>query len=131
MLHGRRHCGAVVFAMPNEAAYSTVWYCHDRRGQSGAPKGAWAVVPANKVVAKGEPKVYASSAHGRRSFRGACGASLFFINAPLQRMGMMQVSIAAHDNPDAIAPKAQAQMAERIGWMDSVRTLPAFERSPG
>jgi hypothetical protein len=130
MLHGRCHCGAVVFEMPNEVAFSTICYCHDRRRQSGAPMIAWAMVPADSVVVSGDPKVYASSAHGRRSFCGACGAGLFFSNAPLQRMGMMQAPIAALDNPDAIAPKTQVQVAERIGWVDSVHTLPAFERFP-
>jgi hypothetical protein len=43
---------------------------------------------------------------------------------------MMQVRIATLDNPDAVVPKAQAQVAERIGWKDSVHTLPAFKRFP-
>jgi hypothetical protein len=64
MLHGGRHCGAVVFEMPDEATYSTICYCHDCRKQSGAPMVVWATVPADKVVVKGEPKVYASSAQG-------------------------------------------------------------------
>ena len=45
-------------------------------------------------------------------------------------MGMMPVRIAAPDKPDAIVPAAQAQMAERIEWMDSVHKLSAFERFP-
>ena len=91
---------------------------------------ASAMVAADNVVVRGEPKVYASSAQGRRSFCGACGAGLFFSHAPLQRMGMMQVRVAALDNPDAIAPKTQAPMAERIGWIVSVHKPPGFARSP-
>jgi hypothetical protein len=45
-------------------------------------------------------------------------------------MGMMQAPIAALDDPYAIVSKARVQTAERIGWPDSVRTLPAFARFP-
>ena len=38
--------------------------------------------------------------------------------------------IAALDRLKAIASKAQAPMAERIGWMDSADALPAFQRFP-
>jgi hypothetical protein len=46
-------------------------------------------------------------------------------------MGMIQVRIAALDDPDAIPPKMQVQMAERVAWMASVDQLPAYERFPG
>lgn len=55
---------------------------------------------------------------------------LFFTNAILEQMGMMQVRIAALDDPNAIAPKIQVQTAEEIGWMKSAHSLPAFERFP-
>ena len=92
---------------------------------------AWAMVPAVSVAVQGNPKVYASSEAGRRSFCGTCGTGLFFTNAPLAQLGMMQVGIAALDDPDAIAPKMQVQTAEEIGWMKSAHALPAFERFPG
>jgi hypothetical protein len=80
---------------------------------------------------KGEPSVYNSSESGWRSFCGACGTGLFFTNAPLEQMGMMQVRIAALDDPSAIAPQIQVQSAERVDWMASAHELPAFERFPG
>lgn len=92
---------------------------------------AWAMIPAERLAVRGEPRVYASSETGRRSFCGACGTGLFFTNALLEQMGMVQVRIAALDDPDAIAPKVQVQTAERVGWMTSAHDLPAFERFPG
>ena len=89
------------------------------------------MVSADEVGVRGEPKVYASSETGRRWFCVACGAGLFFKNAILERMGMMQVRIAALDDPDAIAPKVQVQTAERINWVATVHELPGFERFPG
>jgi hypothetical protein len=92
---------------------------------------AWAMVRSDQVVVRGEPKVYASSETGRRSFCVACGAGLFFKNAILEQMGMMQVRIAALDAPNAIAPKMQVQTGERIDWVASAHELPAFKRFPG
>ncbi|WMT71186.1 GFA family protein [Bradyrhizobium sp. Ash2021] len=81
---------------------------------------AWPMVPKAAVSIQGEPKVYSSSASRKRSFCPTCGTGLFFTNAPLDQMGMMQVRIAALDDPNAIKPKVQVQIAERVGWMASL-----------
>jgi hypothetical protein len=91
---------------------------------------AWAMVPKDAVSVTGEPKVYNSSEGGRRSFCGSCGTGLFFTNAPLEQVGMMQVRIAVLDDPDAITPQMQVQTADRVKWMASAHELPAFERFP-
>ena len=130
MIQGRCHCGAIQFEMPDHAAHSTVCYCNDCRRHSGAPLSAWAMVPAVSVIVRGEPKVYASSESGRRSFCGACGTGLLLTNAALMQMGMMQVRIATLDDPEAIAPKMRVQTAEEIGWMRSAHMLPFVERFP-
>lgn len=130
MLRGQCHCGSIQFQMPDQAVASSLCHCGDCRKQSGAPMLAWAMVPKAAVSVTGEPKVYKSSQSGRRSFCGSCGTGLFFTNAPLEQMGMMQVRIAVLDDPDAIAPKMQVQTAERVTWMASADDLPAFERFP-
>jgi hypothetical protein len=91
---------------------------------------AWAMFPAASLAIEGEPVTYASSESGRRSFCGSCGTGLFFVNAALDQMGMVQVRIASLEEPEAVAPKMQVQVAERIDWMTSVDRLPAFERFP-
>lgn len=131
MLHGRCHCAAIQFDMPDDAVHSAICHCTDCRRQSGAPVSAWAMIPANSVSVTGEPTVYASSATGRRSFGGACGTGLFFTNAALDRMGMLQVRIAALDEPNRIKPRIQVQTAEQIEWVATLPELPAFERFPG
>ena len=45
-------------------------------------------------------------------------------------MGMVQVRIAALEEPESIAPEIQVQIAERIDWMTSVDQLPVFQRFP-
>lgn len=89
------------------------------------------MIPASSLTVEGAAKEYASSESGRRTFCGSCGTGLFFSNAPLREIGMVQVRIAALDDPGAIPPKMQVQVAERIAWMASVDQLPAFERFPG
>lgn len=91
---------------------------------------AWAMVPKAAVSLQGKPNVYSSSENGRRSFCPTCGAGLFFSNGILDQMGMMQVRIAALDDPNSIPPKVQVQAAERVGWVGSLHDLPVFERFP-
>ncbi|WP_313902324.1 GFA family protein [Methylobacterium sp. E-005] len=131
MLLGRCHCNSIQLEMPDQVAASSVCYCDDCRKQSGAPMVAWAMVPEATVSITGKPTVYNSSEGGRRSFCGSCGTGLFFSNALLAQMGMMQVRIAALDDPNAIPPQMQVQTAERVKWMESADELPAFERFPG
>lgn len=128
MLHGRCHCGAIEFLTPEEPVHSTLCFCGDCRRQSGAPMLAWAMFPKAAVAIQDEPRVYPSSATGRRLFCSACGAGFFFTNAPLEQMGMIQVRIAALDDPEAISPMIQVQTFERPEWMATAHALPAFER---
>ncbi|GGF47499.1 aldehyde-activating protein [Azorhizobium oxalatiphilum] len=131
MLKGRCHCGAIHFRISAAPVHAAICHCSDCRGQSGAPMLAWAMVPAGALTVEGEPAVYKSSESGRRSFCGACGTGLFFVNAPLEQMGMIQVRIAALETPEAVAPRLQVQVAERLEWMTSLDDLASFERFPG
>ena len=56
--------------------------------------------------------------------------SLFYTNEQIFP-GQIDVQIATLDDPDAIEPSAQIQVAERIGWMARAHELPQFERYPG
>ncbi len=90
---------------------------------------AWALVPTEQLKAEGEIKVYASSEHGRRHFCPACGTGLFYTNAMIFP-GAIDVQVATLDDPDEVAPAAQIQVAERIGWMEQIEQMPQFERYP-
>ena len=90
----------------------------------------WTMYAEDAVkVTKGQPKVYASSEHGRRHFCADCGTGLFYINANILP-GIIDIQSATYDDPDAVPAMAHIQVAERIGWMERAHELPGFERYP-
>jgi hypothetical protein len=90
----------------------------------------WTMYPLDAVkVTKGAPKIYASSAHGRRHFCGDCGTGLFYANAEVLP-GIIDIQSATYDDPDAVPAQVHIQVAERIRWMERAHELPKFERYP-
>lgn len=130
MPKGRCHCGAVRYEMPAEAIHQALCHCSDCRRHSGGPAVAWALVAKDGLSVEGETKEYASSEHGRRHFCPQCGTSLFYTNDAVFP-DAIDVQTCTLDDPDAVAPAAQIQVAERVGWMERLGDLPAFERYPG
>ena len=65
---------------------------------------------------------------GRRAC-GDCGTGLFYTSEAIFP-GQIDVQSATLDDPDLIPAQVQIQIAERIGWMDKLDSLPAFERYP-
>lgn len=130
MLEGGCHCGAVRYEMPAEAIHQALCHCQDCRRHSGAPMVAWGLVPADQLTAKGVTTTYASSEDGRRQFCPKCGTGLFYTNAAIFP-GKIDVQIATLDDPDALPPTAQIQVADRIGWVERLNEMAQFERYPG
>lgn len=132
MLAGGCHCGAIRYEAADTPNRHSVCHCTDCRRSAGAPMVAWAVYAADDVrVTKGQPKVRASSQHGRRHFCPECGTGLFYTNEAFLP-GLIDVQTATLDEPDQVmAPSAQVQVAERIGWMSEAHASQAFDRYPG
>ena len=130
MPKGQCHCGAVRYEMPAETIHRALCPCSDCRRHAGAPMVAWGLVANDQLKIDGETKAYASSENGRRHFCANCGTTLFYTNEVIFP-DQTDVQIATLDDPDMIAPQAQIQVAERIGWMATADELPAFERYPG
>lgn len=127
---GQCHCGAIRYALEGEPQHNTLCHCADCRRCAGAPVVGWAGYPADALtVTAGEPNVYSSSEHARRHFCGECGAGLFYYNEQFLP-GTVDVQTATLDDPEALPPQAQIQVADRIGWMKDAHNLPEFERFP-
>ena len=129
MLTGRCHCGAIRYEMPEEVLHHALCHCADYRRHAGAPMVGWAMVPAGALKVTGEPVTYDSSEHGRRQFCGRCGTGLFYVNEAMLP-GLIDIQSGTLDDPDALPPTAQIQVADRLGWMRSAHALPEFERYP-
>ena len=130
-LTGRCLCGAIAYRLEGAPNSTALCHCADCRRAAGAPVVAWAMYPeAALTLTGGQPRTINSSGAAMRSFCGDCGSGLFYRNAE-HLPGIVDVQIATLDDPDALAPRVQVQVAERIGWMATAHALPAFERFPG
>ncbi len=128
---GGCHCGAVRYRVSGEPEHVALCHCRDCRKASGAPMVAWAAFgEGDFAVTKGEARTRNSSGTSMRSFCGECGTPLWFRNAEALP-GIVDVQLATLDDPDAFAPQAHIQVAERIGWMAEAHRLPKFDRFPG
>lgn len=129
-MHGGCHCGAVRYSLMGAPHSHALCHCTDCRRHAGAPMVAWAMFTHDAVkIEKGAVKVYHSSENGRRHFCAECGTGLFYTNDVILP-GITDVQSATLDDPNALAPRAQIQVADRIGWMAHAHELPTFDRYP-
>ena len=129
-ISGGCHCGAIRYEIEGDLIVHALCHCTDCRRHAGAPMVGWAMHAAEAVkVTQGEPKIYASSEHGRRHFCANCGSGLFYTNES-NLPGIIDVQSGTFDDPDVVPAMLQMQIAERIGWMERAHELPVFERYP-
>ena len=129
-LTGGCHCGAVRYKVVGVPQHVALCHCSDCRKSSGAPMVAWAAFSeADFTVTAGELVTFNSSGSALRSFCGKCGTGLVYRNADFLP-GIVDIQSATLDDPDALPPGAHIQTAERLNWMESAHSLPAFERFP-
>ena len=129
--HGGCHCGAVRYRVSGAPKHVALCHCSDCRKASGAPMVAWAAfADADFAVTRGEAKTRNSSGQSMRSFCPDCGTGLWFRNQEVLP-GIVDIQSATLDDPDALVPQVQIQVADRIRWMAGAHDLPEFARFPG
>lgn len=130
-LTGGCHCGAIRYEVSGKPQHVALCHCKDCRKSAGAPMVSWAAFAEDELkVTKGEPKAFNSSGETWRSFCADCGTGLFYRNQTFLP-GIVDIQSATLDDPDALPAGAHIQTAERIKWMETAHSLPAFERFPG
>lgn len=128
---GGCQCGAVRYRVEGEPQHVALCHCSDCRASSGAPVVAWAAFASTQfALVAGEPRVYNSSGAALRHFCGTCGTGLWYVNEPYLP-GIVDIQSATLDDPEALAPSAHIQAAEKLSWMDGIGDLPHFDRYPG
>lgn len=129
--NGQCMCGAVRYQLSGHPVAVALCHCNDCRRSAGAPAVAWAMFPEQAlVVTQGQPKTFNSSGAAMRSFCPDCGTGLFYRNAE-NLPGIVDIQSATLDDPDALPPTIQIQVAERLQWMSHVHELPEIQRFPG
>jgi len=73
--------------------------------------------------------VWSSNGKALRHFCGTCGTPLYYINETTLP-GLVDLQSATLDDPCAVPPQIQVQVAERLPWLVHLGDLPAFERYP-
>lgn len=129
MLTGKCQCGAIRYEAEGEPAHSAICHCSDCRASAGAPMVGWALFPQDKVTIHGDPVRYQSSEHATRHFCGTCGTGLFYTN-PTIFPGAIDIQTSTLDDPAALPPEGQIQMAEAHPWIAKLSGLPTFDRYP-
>lgn len=128
--NGHCLCGAIKYQISGSPISVALCHCKDCRRSAGAPAVAWAMFSESAlVVMSGHPKTINSSGAAMRSFCPDCGSGLFYRNAETLP-GIVDVQSSTLDDPDALPPKLQIQVAERLEWMKHVHELPEIERYP-
>lgn len=130
MPEGRCHCGACVYAFDGAPVRASICHCSDCQRCAGAHGVGWLAVPSGAFrLIEGAPAIYRSSPGTERHFCSACGTGLYFINEDLLP-GIVDIQIATLDDPDAFPPEALIQLADAPAWLETLPTLPQFERFP-
>ncbi|MCC7462687.1 MAG: GFA family protein [Gammaproteobacteria bacterium] len=127
---GRCLCGAIRYEVSGNPNWVAICHCRDCQRSAGAPMVVWAMFPGTAVqVTAGAPKTINSSGAAMRSFCPDCGTGLFYRNAD-NLPGLVDVQASTLDNPNALPPTVQVQIAERQSWLPHLGTLAGFERFP-
>jgi hypothetical protein len=130
MAKGGCHCGAVRYEVQGEPKHVALCHCSDCRRSAGAPMVSWAAFAEEDfTLSQGDITVFNSSGSALRGFCPKCGSGLTYRNADYLP-GIVDIQSATFDDPNAFAPQAHIQTAERIAWMEDAHHLPSFERFP-
>jgi hypothetical protein len=125
-------CGAVRYRVKGPPQATSLCHCDSCRRATGGPSLAWVIFAEGDVEVTGdELAIYASSAGVERGFCARCGTSLTYARA--NRPGLLDVTTASLDDPEAFPPAKEIWTEERLSWEAANPALPQFARfsAPG
>ena len=126
---GGCHCGAVRYTVRGDPEFCSVCHCTDCRKSAGAPFVSWAAYQSQNFKIEWAVTEYHSSDNAYRHFCSKCGTGLYYVNESVLP-GFVDIQSATLDDPEAIAPQIQVQVAEQLNWTHAMDQLPRFERYP-
>lgn len=131
MLTGGCRCGAIRYEAGGNALHHSICHCRDCQLGSGAPMVAWVGFAHDQFrLTKGDPARFSGDGKAARFFCANCGTPLYYTNEAAAP-GQVDVQTVTLDEPDALSPDKQVQVADRRAWMTHLGDLPEFQRFPG
>lgn len=116
-LTGGCQCGAVRFRV-EALGRATICHCRMCQKAFGAFYGPL-VTGLGVIFTRGEPRRFQSSNLVRRGFCSACGTPLTY-----EFEGGIALAIGAFDDPAAAAPVIQANLRDKLPFVDRIPGLP-------
>jgi len=116
-VHGSCFCGAVRFEVGFPTAFCAHCHCSMCRRSHGAAYVTWfgAAKERFKITSGANELVhFASSDHGKRSFCGRCGSTLFCELA--EHPGIVDVVLANVAEPLDRRPQMHVFFSDRVSW---------------
>ena len=129
---GRCQCGAVTLAADGDPKMALHCHCLDCQKASGAGHMTFAAFPADAVTIDGRTSTFQSPTDSggtaTRHFCPTCGSRLFATTTSFP--GMVAITLAAFDEPGALAPTAAVYTKRRHDWDGIAGEIPGFEMMP-
>ena len=132
ILTGGCLCGAVRYEITGAPLMAGHCHCEDCRKASSTGHGTFAAYPESAVKLTGKLTHYRTKADtGMMSDRGFCPTCGSWISgSPESVPGVVAVTIATFDDPEAVQPQMRFYDKRRISWDTIDPVLPAFPAMP-
>lgn len=117
---GGCQCGAVRFRAISPLGRASLCHCRMCQKAFGGFFGALVSASGGLVWTRGAPSYFQSSNRVRRGFCGDCGTPLSYEPEGADP----ELAIGAFDDPSAIAPVIQHDVAARMPWFETLAGLP-------
>jgi len=118
-LTGGCQCGAVRFAVDGALGRASICHCRMCQKAFGAFYAPLVSAPGLRWT-RGAPTYFQSSNRVRRGFCADCGTPLTFEPDD----GPAELAIGAFDDPAAVRPTIQHDLAARLPWLTELDELP-------
>ena len=128
-IEGGCQCGAIRYRIVGGPLMAAICHCSACRRANAAPAVAWAMFQEPQVTfTHRAPKLYASSAEGRRGFCEACGSQISFTASYIP--GLIDITIGSMDDPGTITPEFHCWHSEHLPWAEFADALPRHAEFP-
>ena len=128
-LEGGCQCGSVRYRLVGSSLIAAICHCTMCRRANAAPVVAWAMYKDEQVTFLRErPTPYQASPGATRGFCGRCGTQITFVADYIP--GLVDITIASLDNPNAIAPTLHYWYSKHLEWIRFSDTLPKHPEFP-